>query len=27
MPLSEASKHSLNPYFVIETGGDHNEWL
>jgi hypothetical protein len=25
MPLSEASKHSLNPYFVIETGGDHNE--
>ena len=27
MPLSEASKHSLNPYFVIETGGDKNEWL
>ena len=25
MPLSEASKHSLNPYFVIETGGERNE--
>lgn len=25
MPLSEASKHSLNPYFIIETGGDRNE--
>lgn len=25
MPLSEASKHSLNPYFIIETGGDKNE--
>ena len=24
MPLSEASKHSLNPYFVIETDGDKN---
>lgn len=24
-PLSEASKHSLNPYFVIETGGDKVE--
>lgn len=22
MPLSEASKQSLNPYFVIETGGE-----
>ena len=25
MPLSEASKHSLNPYFIIETGGEKNE--
>jgi len=25
MPLSEASKHSLNPYFVIETGDSRNE--
>lgn len=25
MPLSEASKHSLNPYFVIETRGERNE--
>lgn len=24
MPLSEASKHSLNLYFVIETDGDKN---
>ena len=24
MPLFEASKHSLNPYFVIETDGDKN---
>lgn len=24
MLLSEASKHSLNPYFVIETDGDKN---
>lgn len=24
MPLSEASKHSLNPYFVIEMDGDKN---
>lgn len=24
MPLSEASIHSLNPYFVIETDGDKN---
>lgn len=27
MPLSEASKHSLNPYFIIETGGEINERL